>query len=115
MIWILYELARHPDDQAHVREELEEARKRKRESGEEAFSANDYDSMPFFNAVIKVRCLFYVVLGTEYSMCRSSNKRRVSVYILLSSVCSVIQTKMMFFPSQNRLFPLPERSSTRFQ
>ncbi|KAK7439365.1 hypothetical protein VKT23_017589 [Stygiomarasmius scandens] len=62
MIWILYELARHPDDQAHVREELEEARKRKRESGEEAFSANDYDSMPFFNAVIKEGLRLYPIV-----------------------------------------------------
>jgi len=55
-VWMFYELARHPDQQQRVWQEIDELRKRKLENGEEeGFTAHDYDSMPFFNAFIKVR------------------------------------------------------------
>jgi hypothetical protein len=51
LTWLFYELARHPADQQRLFEEIRRARE---EKGAE-LTANDYDSMPFLNAVIKVR------------------------------------------------------------
>ncbi|KAK0479647.1 cytochrome P450 [Armillaria novae-zelandiae] len=47
--WLLYELSRHPEDQAKVREEI--AMTKSGASGPLKWS--DYDSMPLLNAVIK--------------------------------------------------------------
>jgi len=53
--WLFYELSRHPKHQQRILEELDTVKKRKLDTGEdEAFTAHDYDSMPFFNACIKV-------------------------------------------------------------
>ncbi|THU80132.1 cytochrome P450 [Dendrothele bispora CBS 962.96] len=63
--WILYELSRHPENQKRIREEFAEVRRKKQEAGqegEEAFSPNDYDSMPFFNAVIKEGLRLYPIV-----------------------------------------------------
>ncbi|KAJ3824937.1 cytochrome P450 [Lentinula raphanica] len=49
--WILYELGRSLKDQSRIYEEIQELRNR---IGADADpTGNDYDSMPFFNAVIK--------------------------------------------------------------
>ncbi|KAF8901591.1 cytochrome P450, partial [Mucidula mucida] len=50
--WLLYELARHPEDQERVRSEVSVASRQKTLAGQK-FDATDYDSMPFLNAVIK--------------------------------------------------------------
>ncbi|KAK0479644.1 cytochrome P450 [Armillaria novae-zelandiae] len=47
--WLLYELSRHPEDQAKVREEI--AMTKSGASG--PLKSSDYDSMPLLNAVIK--------------------------------------------------------------
>ncbi|THU96525.1 cytochrome P450 [Dendrothele bispora CBS 962.96] len=63
--WMLYELARHPEDQRRVREEIQEVWKRKREAGEdvdEGLNSNDYDSMEFFNAVLKETLRLYPIV-----------------------------------------------------
>ncbi|KAJ4486289.1 cytochrome P450 [Lentinula aciculospora] len=49
--WILYELGKSIKDQSRIYEEIREMRDRIGASGEP--TASDYDSMPFFNAVIK--------------------------------------------------------------
>ncbi|KAK7031141.1 hypothetical protein VNI00_013749 [Paramarasmius palmivorus] len=49
LTWLFYELARHSADQQRLFEEIKRARE---EKGAE-LTANDYDSMPFLNAVIK--------------------------------------------------------------
>ncbi|KAK7466186.1 hypothetical protein VKT23_004910 [Stygiomarasmius scandens] len=65
--WILYELARHPDHQHRVREELDQIKKQKVEAGEdEAFTSHDYDSMPFFNATIKEVLRLYPISITLF-------------------------------------------------
>ncbi|KAK7041779.1 hypothetical protein VNI00_009068 [Paramarasmius palmivorus] len=48
--WLLYELAKHPADQEHLFEEIRHAREQK---GGADLNANDFDSMPFFHAVVK--------------------------------------------------------------
>lgn len=58
MTWMLYELARHPDQQQRLREEIKEARN-KRGPGN-ALQIEDLDSLPFLNAAIKVRKGFYL-------------------------------------------------------
>ncbi|KAK7439308.1 hypothetical protein VKT23_017532 [Stygiomarasmius scandens] len=53
-VWLLYELAKHPEQQRRILEEIREVRRRKMDASEnEQFTPNDYDSMSFFNASIK--------------------------------------------------------------
>ncbi|EEB93186.1 hypothetical protein MPER_08198, partial [Moniliophthora perniciosa FA553] len=50
LTWLFYELARHPADQERLLNEITHA---KNENGDQDFTANDFESMPFLNAVIK--------------------------------------------------------------
>lgn len=54
--WILYELARHPEYQTRIREEVREARARVDERGDSDFTLEDLDGMKMMLAVIKVCC-----------------------------------------------------------
>lgn len=55
MTWILYALTKNPKDQQKIYREIQEIRER---NGDNEPSPQDLDSMPFFNAVIKVgRCI----------------------------------------------------------
>ncbi|KAJ6561561.1 cytochrome P450 [Mycena vulgaris] len=49
MIWLLYELANHPDDQARLRAEIVACR----QAGQIDFSATELENLPFLNACIK--------------------------------------------------------------
>lgn len=63
LTWHFWELAKHPEDLKRVQEEM--AALRARNPGE--LTANDYDSMPYFNAVMKVSGflpLFYLSEST---------------------------------------------------
>ncbi|RPD64581.1 cytochrome P450 [Lentinus tigrinus ALCF2SS1-7] len=51
--WLLYELARHPEHQAVLREEIRAMRARISERGDSDFSMSDFDSMHFVVAAIK--------------------------------------------------------------
>ncbi|KAF8825221.1 hypothetical protein HHX47_DHR7000590 [Lentinula edodes] len=51
MTWILYALTKNPKDQQKIYREIQEIRER---NGDNEPSPQDLDSMPFFNAVIKV-------------------------------------------------------------
>lgn len=50
LTWLFYELARHPADQERLLDEIKHAKK---QNGGQYFTANDFESMPFLNAVIK--------------------------------------------------------------
>lgn len=49
--WTLHELAKHPEIQSQLREEIMQARSR---AGASDFTAADYNNMPFTIAVMKV-------------------------------------------------------------
>ncbi|ESK81020.1 cytochrome p450 [Moniliophthora roreri MCA 2997] len=51
LLWLFYELARHPADQERLIKEIHHIREQK--GSDSDLSASDYDSMPFLNAVIK--------------------------------------------------------------
>jgi cytochrome P450 len=50
----LYELAKHPEVQARLREEIVETRKKIKARGETEFTTGDFDEMPYTIAVMKV-------------------------------------------------------------
>ena len=52
MSWLLFELARHPEDQERMREEITAARSR---IGGGDFTSSDLDNMEWVNACIKVQ------------------------------------------------------------
>jgi cytochrome P450 len=54
----MYELAKHPEDQARVREEVQTKRLKITANGQRDFTATDLESMTFTNAVIKVSLVF---------------------------------------------------------
>ncbi|EIW84209.1 PAH-inducible cytochrome P450 monooxygenase PC-PAH 1 [Coniophora puteana RWD-64-598 SS2] len=64
LTWSLYELARHPEDQQKVRDEVLAARERVRERGLEDISPADLDGMPFTNAVIKETLRLHPIVPT---------------------------------------------------
>lgn len=51
----MYELAKHPEVQAKLREEIIETRMKIKARGETEFTTNDFDTMPYMIAVMKVR------------------------------------------------------------
>ncbi|KAI0640269.1 PAH-inducible cytochrome P450 monooxygenase PC-PAH 1 [Trametes polyzona] len=53
MTWMLYELARHPDYQSKMREEVRAIRARVAERGDSEFSVTDLDSMTYVLAAMK--------------------------------------------------------------
>ncbi|KAK0445342.1 cytochrome P450 [Desarmillaria tabescens] len=61
--WLLYELARHPDDQIRIRDEIRQV-----QLSEEVLTSNDYDSMPFLNAAIKETLRRHPFVHTLYRM-----------------------------------------------
>lgn len=55
MTWLLWELAKHPEYQAKVREELAAVRAEVTARGDTEFSVADLDSLSMLLAVMKVR------------------------------------------------------------
>ncbi|KAK0210055.1 cytochrome P450, partial [Desarmillaria ectypa] len=49
MVWLLYKLSRHPEDQAKIREEITQTKA----NALGALTSNDYGSMPWMYALIK--------------------------------------------------------------
>lgn len=60
MAWLLYELSLHPEDQAKIRGEISQAKL----NAPGALTSNDYDSMLWLNACIKVRHCCMIIVGT---------------------------------------------------
>ncbi|KAK7034511.1 hypothetical protein VNI00_012358 [Paramarasmius palmivorus] len=50
LTWLFYQLARHPADQEKLLKEIQHVKEQK---GDEELTANDFEAMPFLNAVIK--------------------------------------------------------------
>ncbi|KIK68917.1 hypothetical protein GYMLUDRAFT_34925 [Collybiopsis luxurians FD-317 M1] len=61
--WILLELARHPDVQQKLREEI---RVTERNLGNRDFTAADYDNMPYLTAVVKESMRIHPALYQNY-------------------------------------------------
>ena len=60
LTWALYELARHPDFQNQVRDEIKEIRERAAGRGDTELSVADLDSMKVMIALMKVRICSFV-------------------------------------------------------
>lgn len=69
LCWVLLELARHPDVQARLRKEIRETEAAIHARGGSDFTASDLDSMPYLNAVLKVRHPYFH--GTVSPLSRS--------------------------------------------
>ncbi|KAH7927052.1 cytochrome P450 [Leucogyrophana mollusca] len=61
MSWLLYELARHPEDQQTMREEIAAFRRTIQARGGNDFGTSDFEAMPFTNAVIKETLRLYPI------------------------------------------------------
>ncbi len=71
MGWLLYELSRHPEIQAKVREEIAMAESK----APGALTSNDYDAMAWLNAVIKVwhrSMIFRAIIDSDWAITGSS-------------------------------------------
>ncbi|KAK7463547.1 hypothetical protein VKT23_006895 [Stygiomarasmius scandens] len=93
-VWLLYALAQHPEQQRRILEEIQEVRKRKVDAREDKqFTPHDYDSMPFFNAVIKEALRLY---PTSLALFRFPD--RDDVIPLSESIISASGDKLMEIP-----------------
>ena len=70
MTWLLYEVARHPEYQGKMREEIQAARARVVDRGESDFTTADLESMRYLNAFIKVRIFIVRGLVHAHAYCR---------------------------------------------
>ncbi|KAF9268780.1 cytochrome P450 [Marasmius fiardii PR-910] len=66
LAWVLYELARHPEVQHKLREEIR-AREVTRRGGTE-FTANDFDNMPYLAAVVKESMRIHPAVYQNYRL-----------------------------------------------
>ncbi|KAF8814486.1 cytochrome P450 [Phlegmacium glaucopus] len=64
--WILLEMARHPEMQTRLRDEIRDMERKFQTRGDSEFSANDFDSMPYLTAVIKESIRFHPVAFNIY-------------------------------------------------
>ena len=54
LTWLLLEVARHPHVQIKLRQEIHEMERKVQSRGDSEFTAADFESMPYLNAVLKV-------------------------------------------------------------
>ncbi|KAF9047357.1 cytochrome P450 [Panaeolus papilionaceus] len=66
LCWVLLELARHPDIQEKLRQEIRETERNIHERGDADFTANDFESMRYLVAVIKESMRFHPALYHNY-------------------------------------------------
>ncbi|ESK89570.1 cytochrome p450 [Moniliophthora roreri MCA 2997] len=62
LTWLMYELSRHPKDQERLFQEIKDTRNKTGNEGD--LTVNDYDSMPFLNAVIKEAMRLHPIVST---------------------------------------------------
>lgn len=73
MTWFLWEIAKHPDSQDHIRAEIAALRARK---GVDQFSSTDLDSLTFTMAAMKVPYLGIITHDAVVSDNRPLLRRR---------------------------------------
>jgi len=66
LCWVLLELARHPEVQQRLRDEIRETERVIRARGGSDFTANDLDNMVYLHAVIKESMRFHPALYQNY-------------------------------------------------
>ncbi|KAI0829070.1 PAH-inducible cytochrome P450 monooxygenase PC-PAH 1 [Trametes gibbosa] len=71
MTWMLYELARHPEYQSKMREEVRAIRARVAERGDSEFSVSDLDSMTYVLAAMKEVLRLHPIV---YTLLRQSTR-----------------------------------------
>jgi hypothetical protein len=101
MSFMLWELAKHQEVQAHLRRVIKSARAANNGG---PLTAHDLENIPYLNAVVKVRrnCRF-VHLDTNRSFHRSSS---VSIHLYIMSCAG--PERRTFCHSMNPLRPSPE-------
>ena len=62
LCWVLLEIAKHPDVQKRLREEIRGMEQSILARGDVDFTATDLDGMPYLSAVIKVSSTIYLYL-----------------------------------------------------
>lgn len=62
LCWVLLEIAKHPDVQKKLREEIRAMEQAIHARGDVDFTAADLDGMPYLSAVIKVSSTIYLYL-----------------------------------------------------
>jgi hypothetical protein len=98
--WLLLEIARHTDVQTRLRNEIHEKEREIWARGDVEFTANDFDSMPYLTAVIKVNFLIparFLGLNPEFL------NRKAFATTPLRSVVSRKPRWMLFCPSTSPL------------
>lgn len=110
MNWILMELAKHPDYQSLVREEISRVRREVVARGDEDFTMADLDNMPYLTAAIKV-----ITILSPYIWPEPALFRRKLCGITLSRIIWLRRPAVtMLFHCPNRLRPDLVNGSTRF-
>lgn len=66
MCWVLYELARHPDVQKRLREEIRHTERAIKTRGGSSFTASDLENMQYLNAVLKESMRHHPALYHNY-------------------------------------------------
>lgn len=66
LCWVLLELARHPEVQQRLRDEIRETERAVRARGASDFSASDLDNMQYLHAVIKESMRYHPALYQNY-------------------------------------------------
>lgn len=106
LTWALLELAKRPDIQTRLRREIEAKAREIHTHGRVEFTAADYDSMPYLNAVLKVSIWFITAVSdheqNEHIECLFIHPRNLSDITLQLIVHSGKRHGMTFFHCQNR-------------
>lgn len=67
LCWVLLEIAKHPDVQKRLREEIRAMEQAIHARGDVDFTATDLDGMPYLSAVIKVSSTFIISSPVAFS------------------------------------------------
>jgi len=80
--WVFYELARRPEVQQKLRQEIREMKKQVSERGDLDLSVADVDSMKYLSAIIKV--ISYIDAAIMYSYDIRKHCGSILLYLLFN-------------------------------